>query len=112
MRITYANKKVERFFTDFNKMKKVIPADWVRTIKKHMDWLESADCFGDYLALGIGRPEQLKGYKNIRYSIHISGNVRLIIEPNATQDTVKICNEVEVEGVSDYHGNKENWYIV
>ena len=22
-----------------------------------------------------------------------------------------ICTEIEVEGVSDYHGSKENWYI-
>ena len=39
-------------------------------------------------------------------------NERLIIEPNAAQDTVMICTEVEVKGVSDDHGNKENWYIV
>ena len=36
---------------------------------------------------------------------------RLILEPNATQDTVMICTEIEVEGVSDYHGSKENWYL-
>ena len=40
-----------------------------------------------------------------------AANVRLIIEPNAEQDTVMICTEIEVEGVSDYHGSKENWYI-
>ena len=52
MKITYANSKVEKCFTDYRKMKKELPADWVRTIKKHI-----------------------------------------------------------VEGVSDYHGSKENWYI-
>ncbi len=25
--------------------------------------------------------------------------------------TVMICTEIKVEGVSDYHGSKENWYI-
>ena len=30
---------------------------------------------------------------------------------NATQDTIMICDEIEIEGVSDYHGDKENWYI-
>lgn len=111
MKITYANSKVESFFTDYQKMKKKIPADWVRTIKKHMDRLEAAECFGDFLSLGLGKPEQLKGYTNIRYSLHVAANVRLIVEPNATQDTVMICTEIEVEGVSDYHGDKENWYI-
>ncbi len=66
-----------------------------------MDRLAAAECFGDFLKLGLGKPEQLTGYKN----------VRLILEPNATQDTIKICTEIEVEGVSDYHGSKENWYI-
>lgn len=92
-------------------MQKVLPADWVRTIKKHMDRLKAADCFGDFLRLGLGKPEQLSGYENIRYSLHVTPNVRLIIEPNASQDTVMVCNEIEVEGVSDYHGSKENWYI-
>ena len=59
----------------------------------------------------IRRPEQLTGYSNIRYSLHVAPHVRLIIEPNANQDTVMICTEIEVEGVCDYHGSKENWYI-
>jgi len=92
-------------------MQKILPAEWVRTIKKHMVRLEAAECFGDFLKLGLGKPEQLTGYHNPRYSLHISANVRLIIEPNATQDTIMICNEIEVEGVIDYHGSKENWYI-
>lgn len=92
-------------------MQKKLPADWVRTIKKHMNRLEAAEYFGDFLKLGLGKPEPLSGYKQIRYSLHVAPNVRLIIEPNATQDTVMICTEIEVEGVSDYHGSKENWYI-
>ncbi len=31
------------------------------------------------------------------YSLHVSANVRLIIELNAADDTVKICEEIEVE---------------
>lgn len=76
-----------------------------------MDRLKAAEHFGDFLALGLGKPEQLKGYSDIRYSIRVTGNVRLIVALNAAQDTVLICTELEVEGVSDYHGDKENWYI-
>lgn len=111
MKITYANKKVEKYFTDYGQMKKKLPADWVKTIKKHIDRLEAAEVFGDFLKLGLGKPEQLTGYKNIRYSLHVAPHVRLIIEPNANQDTIMICSEIEVEGVCDYHGSKENWYI-
>ena len=111
MIITYANKQVEKYFTDFNKLKQKIPADWIRTIKKHLDRLEAAECFGDFLKVGLGRTEHYSWYSQIRYSLKVTGNVRLIIEPNATQDTVMICSEIEIEGVSDYHGGKENWYI-
>ena len=54
---------------------------------------------------------EIRKAESIRYSLHVAANVRLIIEPNAEQDTVMICTEIEVEGVSDYHGSKENWYI-
>ena len=111
MRVTYASPKVEKYFSDFNKLKKALPPECVRAIKKHLNNLEAADCFGDFLKLGLGRPEQLTGYEQIRYSLRVSANARLIIEPNATQDTIMICDEIEIEGVSDYHGDKENWYI-
>ncbi len=111
MKITYANSKVEKYFTDYSKMQKKLPAEWVRTIKKHMNNLRAAECFGDFLKLGLGKPESLSGYKQIRYSLHVAPNVRLVIEPNATWDTVMICTEIEVEGASDYHGSKEDWYI-
>ena len=111
MRISYANKKVEEFFTDYSKMRKKMPFDWVRSIKKIMDHMMAADNFGIILALGLGKPEKLSGYKRVTYSFHVSKNVRLIVELNATEDTIKICEEIEVEGVNDYHGKKDNWYI-
>ena len=63
MKITYANSKVEKYFSDYSKMQRELPSDWVRTIKKHMDRLIAAECFGDFLTLGLGKPEQLTGYK-------------------------------------------------
>lgn len=111
MKIQYANKKVEKFFTDYSKMKKKLPFEWVRAIKKLMDYLAAADNFGIFLSLGLGKPERLSGYKQITYSLHVSANARLIIELNAAQNTVTICEEVKVKGVSDYHGGKDNWYI-
>lgn len=111
MKITYANKKVEKFFTDYSKMQKKLPFEWVRSIKKLMNQLTASDNFGIFLSIGLGKPEQLSGYNQITYSLHVTANVRLIIELSATEDTVSICEVIEVEGVSDYHGNKNNWYI-
>jgi len=34
LNITYANEKVEKYFIDYSNMKKKLPAEWVRTIKK------------------------------------------------------------------------------
>ena len=111
MYITYANKKVETFFTNYEEMKKKITIEWVRTIKKHMDRLRAADTFGDFLKLNLGHPEQLTGKNKGMYSVRVSGNVRLIMKPNEIGDTVMICEEIEMEGVVDYHGGKESWYI-
>jgi proteic killer suppression protein len=112
LKITYANPKLERYFSDYKLMQRKIPPEWVRSLKKTMNRLEAADKFGDFLTLGLGKPEQLKGGgEQIRYSVHINVNARLIFELNATCDTILICSEIEVEGVCDYHGSKENWYL-
>ena len=50
--------------------------------KKHMGRLEAAECFQDFLALRLGKPKQVSGYANIRYSLHVAPNVRLILELN------------------------------
>ena len=92
-------------------MQKKLPMDWVRAIKKHVDRLRAADYFGDFLSLRLGKPEQLKGYEQPRFSLRVSANVRLIIELEATQDTILTCTKIEVKGVRDYHGSKEDWYI-
>ena len=111
LRIAYSNRKVEKYFSDFGEMKKEIPAEWVRKIKKQIDRLAAADTFGDFLSLGLGHPEQLKGQDSGKYSIRITGNVRLIVRPADDGKTVVICEEITVEGVVDYHGDKETWYI-
>lgn len=111
MRITYANKKVERYFEDYEKMKKTIPAEWVRVIKKHINRLIAAETFGDFLKLNLGHPEELRGKDAGKYSIRVNANVRLIIKPDDNGKSVMICEEVKVEGVVDYHGGKKTWYI-
>ena len=111
MNITYANKKVEKYFEDYEEMKRKIKPEWVRLIKKHMDRLRAAETFGDFLKLRLGHPELLSGKDAGKYSVHITGNVRLILQPNKTGDAVMICEEVVVEGVVDYHGGKTTCYI-
>ena len=103
MRITYSDKKVERYFNDYSKMQKRIPYEWTKTVKKHIERLKAAETFDDFLKLNLGHPEPLSGDGLGKYSIRITGNVRLIIKP--------LVNVVNIEGVVDYHGSKENWFI-
>ena len=109
LRITYANKNVEKHFKDYREMQKKLPFDWVRKIKKHIEHLSAAETFGDFLKVGLGHPEPLKGNDAGKYSVRVTGNVRLIIQPKG--ESVIICEVVEIEGVVDYHGDQETWYI-
>ena len=93
-------------------MTRKIQFDWVRKIKKEVQCLEAADEFKDFLTLGLGKPEALtENGTGIKFSLHVTGNVRLIIKLNAEKDSIRSCSEVEIEGVCDYHGSKENWYL-
>lgn len=92
-------------------MRKIIPAEWVRNVKKHIDRIKAADNLGDFLTLGLGHPEPLSGKDNGKYSIHITGNVRLILKPCFDGKKAMTCEEVVMEGVVDYHGDKKTWYI-
>ena len=111
MHIIYTNKKIERYFEDYRLMKRKLPEEWVRSIKKHINRLEAADRFGDFLKLNLGHPEALIGKDIGKYSLHISGNVRLIIVPVGEGEDVMEYSVVELKGVVDYHGTKETWYI-
>lgn len=110
MKITYSNKKVEKCFENYNEMKKHIPFEWTRAVKKHIDRLQAAETFGDFLQLNLGHPERLKNQNEIQYSIRVNGNVRLIIKLDKNC-TISQCKEIEIEGVVDYHGKSETWYI-
>lgn len=109
MKITYASKKIEKLFSDYDKLKSKLDPVWVRTIAKQITSLKAADTFGDFLALKLWHPEQLQGNDRALWSIRVSANARMILRPEG--DEIMICSEVEVKGVCDYHGGKSNWYI-
>lgn len=111
MHIIYTDKRVERYFEDYRLMKRKLPEEWVRSIKKHINRLEAANNFEDFLKLNLGHPEALTGKDTGAYSLRITGNVRLIIVPEGEGESVMDYSEVELKGVVDYHGSKESWYI-
>ncbi|MHB8170271.1 MAG: hypothetical protein ACYDG6_01830 [Thermincolia bacterium] len=95
-------------------MKKAIGNERARATKKRIDQLKAAVNFSVYLTTGLGKPhplyENLKGY----YGITITGNVRLIVKPDAEcldSQALKECDTVIVKGVMDYHGRKNEWFV-
>ena len=108
LKIDYENRRVQKCFEDYSEMRKHIPDDWVRTIRKHIVRLEAANTLQVFLNLGLGHPEPLKGKDKGKYSVHVTPNVRLVFRPSGKGISSK---SIIMEGVVDYHGGKQTWYI-
>lgn len=114
MLIEYESESVRKIFNDYELMKKEIGNDRARATKKRIDQLKASVNFSIFLTTGLGKPhplyENLKGY----YGVMITGNVRLIVRPNAKSmepEVLKQCDTVIIKGVMDYHGSKNEWLI-
>ncbi len=111
-----ANQKVGKYFNDpdYKDLRKKIGLEFTRTTKKRIAQIKSSSNFYIYLQTGLGKPERLSGADSDKFSIHISGNVRLIVRPLTEgydkEDLMK-CESIFIEGVVDYHGDKNNWLI-
>jgi proteic killer suppression protein/toxin YoeB len=112
--IVYDNKKVEDLFSDFSRMQKKCGADLTKQIKKRFGQIKAAQCFFDYLSLGLGSPHSLEGEFAGCYGISVTGNIRIILKPicdDLTPESLKACDEAILKGVADYHGQKVEWII-
>lgn len=112
--IKFNNKKVEKLFDGFkySKMLNKIGPNLTRNIKKRIEQISASSSFYAYLDTKLGKPERLSGKDSNEYSIHITANYRLIVEPitkGFEKDDLLNCDSVYVKGVVDYHGDKENW---
>lgn len=114
MLIEYEDEAVEKVFTDFILMRRKVGNDITKATKKRLDQIKASINFNIYLSTGLGKPhplyENLKGY----YGISITGNLRLIVKPDAKSldpEDLKECDTVIIKGVMDYHGRKNEWLI-
>ena len=99
---------------DFGLMGKKKGMDMAKAVKRRFDQLRAADTFLDFLSLGLGKPHRLTANLKGRYGISVTGNIRLIVRPEATNfDSVSLgtCKKIIIEGVVDYHGTKTEWLI-
>lgn len=114
MKIRYKDRRLEKIYSDLNKLNKKIGPIYTKIVKRRLSEIEAADNFAIYLKVGAGSPHLLDFNLKGCYGVSISGNVRLIIKPDIqefVQEEFMKCIEVEIGGIVDYHGGKENWVI-
>ena len=101
MKLGYENPSVERCFRDFDLMRRKIGNDLARGAKKRYDQLRAAANFSIYLSTGLGKPHPLYGNLKGYYGISISGNIRLVVKPDAESldpDSLKKCDSILIKG--------------
>ncbi len=123
MKRLYKNKIIEELIEDLNDVsksrlliKKYMDINLIKILKRRCNELEAASDFEFIVRIHFGGCESLKGNFAGFYSLTLSGNIRLIIRPNAINlepETLRLCKEYYFEGVVDYHDKKKktNWII-
>ncbi len=114
MKLKYENRLLEKYFSDFELMKRKIGKRLTRNTKKRYDQLRAAPNFSIYLSTGLGKPHPLAGNLKGYYGINISSNLRLIVRPDVESldpASLRECDLVIIKGVLDYHGQKHEWLI-
>lgn len=113
--IKYDSNKVKKLFDDnHKKMISKVGFDLTKSIKKRISQIKASSSFYAFLQMGIGKPERMSGVDDNMYSIHVTANYRLIVQPitrGFDKDNLQKCDSIYVKGVVDYHGDKKNWII-
>ena len=116
MEIRYDSPRIEKYFSgsNYTSMIKAIGQEITRATKKRIDQMKAAANFQAYLQYGLGKPEHLSGSAGHEYSVHLTGNFRLIFEPESESlsvESLSNCKVIIIKGVVDYHGGKTNWLL-
>ena len=115
MQLKYQYEKVRKILCDAKTLQKKVGLEIGKTIKKRLNQLESADNFNQYLTkIALGKPHPLQGNLEKCYGISITANYRIVVEPLETEldiESLKNCKILNIKGVLDYHGGKNEWII-
>ena len=115
MQFEYKNDKVKKIINDSKLLQKKVGLEIGKSLKKRINQLEAANNFNEYLTkIGLGNPHPLTGNLDKCYSISITANYRLIIEPlieHLDIESLKDCKILNIKGVLEYHEGKNEWII-
>ncbi len=115
MQLEYHDEKVRKILCDAKTLQKKVGLEMGKKIKQRMNQLEAADNFNQYLTkIALGKPHPLEGNLDKCYGISITANYRIVVEPLETEldiESLKNCKILNIKGVLDYHGGKNEWII-
>jgi mRNA-degrading endonuclease YafQ of YafQ-DinJ toxin-antitoxin module len=107
--ILFKTEKEKEFYQDFNKLKKKHGLQLAKIITRRIQEMESFESVGTLFDSKLGKGHFLKGQYKGYFALSLTGNFRLIVEPqNENTDlshldlnSLKIVTIIKVE---DYHG--------
>lgn len=115
MQFTYSDDKVQKVMCNSKMLQRKVGLEIGKKVKKRMNQLEAANDFEEYLnKLRFGNPHLLQGNLEKCYGISVTGNYRIVVEPiveNINIESLKKCKVLNIRGVLDYHGGKNEWII-
>lgn len=113
--LEYSDKKVEKIICDDKILQKKIGTEFGKKVKMRLNQLKATDNFYEYLSkIGLGKPHLLEGNLGGCYGVSINANYRLVVQPlvkNLDIENLKNCKVLDIKGVLDYHGGKNEWII-
>ena len=115
MQFKYQDEKVRKILCDAKTLQRKVGLEMGRKIKQRINQLEAAENFNQYLTkIGLGNPHPLEGNLDKYFGISITKNYRIVVEPLETEldlESLKNCKVLNIKGVLDYHGGKNEWII-
>lgn len=115
LQIEYHDEKVQKIMCDTRTLQRKVSLEIAKTIKRRINQLEATDNFNEYLTkIALGKPHPLSGDLKGYFSVSITQNYRMIIEPletNLDMEDLKNCKKLNLKGVLEYHGGKNEWII-
>lgn len=115
MQLEYKDEKVRKILCDAKTLQRKVGLEIGRKVKQRINQLEAAENFNQYLTkIALGKPHHLEGNLDKCFGISITANYRIVVEPLGTKldiESLKDCKVLNIKGVLDYHGGKNEWII-
>ena len=97
MELSYASRDLERICTDARRMQKSLGAERAKKLRLRLDDLRAAEKMDDLLQMA-GKWEELKADRAGQWSGRLTGNWRLIVQPEEGDEVTVLVVEIV-----DYH---------